>query len=148
MTQVVAERMIYGTINGVENKVIVRLWSPEPVDDGSSLCRYSFEADVTSLPLEDGAGHGFDDVQALIQALYGIGWTMDQSGIEWSMFPEEQLRDAYDGIPIREDGFPRAGLSVMFCGTSFRKRIESYVEGEKIEAMKLLPKLKKPPRFA
>ena len=144
MTQVVAERPIYGIIDGAEIKVIVRVWSPEHGDGGDALCRYSFSADIASLALKDGAGHGVDEMQALIQALHGIGWTLDQSGIEWSMFPEEQLHAAYDATPIREDGFPRAGLSMMFFGKAFRKRIENYVEGEKIEAVKLLSKLKKP----
>ena len=146
MTEVFAERAIFGVIDGTETKVVVRIQAPEQDDQvgGDWLCRFTFHADDHAPVLEDGAGHGIDGIQALIGALHAVGWTLDRSNVEWSMFSEEDLHDQAI-IQFREDGFPRAGLSVMFLGSAFRKRIESYVEGEKLEALKSVSRPKRPP---
>jgi len=54
--------------------------------------------------------------------------------IEWAMFSAEEA--ATDGVTVREDGFPRADLNVMFLGTAFRTRMRAYVAGEAEQAMK------------
>ncbi|WP_158918728.1 hypothetical protein [Caulobacter sp. S45] len=144
MTPIAAERSIYGTVDEVEIKVVVRLLTPEQTEEGRALCRYTFQTDSDKVALTDGIAYGVDSMQALIEALHGVGWTLDRSGVEWSMFSEEELQ-ADESNGLREDGFPRAGLSVMFLGADVRKRIQSYVEGEKLIAMKSLPKPRRKP---
>ena len=109
MTEVFAERVIFGVIDGTETKVVVRVRAPERDAGGDWLCRFTFHADDYAPDLEDGSGHGIDGIQALIGALHGVAWTLDRSDVEWSMFSEEELHDQAI-IQFREDGFSTRAL--------------------------------------
>jgi hypothetical protein len=135
MAEIIAERPIFATVNGSETQALVRLWKPLQTGAGDWSCRFTFQTDSEAIELKDGAAGGVDAMQALIEPFHGVAHRLDRSGIEWSMFSEETLRSdvAAARTPI-DDGFPRAGLSVMFLGTPFRKRMEAYVENAKAEA--------------
>ena len=128
MTEIIAERPVYGIFDGTQIRVLARLWTPEQISDEEWRCRFTFEADSRSIALEDGWAGGIDAMQALIQALQGIGVTLDDSGIEWDAFPD----DAHDQPRelIRDHFFPHPTVIPSYLGSAFRKRMESYVESE------------------
>ena len=134
MDQGIAERAIYGTVDGAEVKVQVCIGVPHQEGEGHWSCSYTFGVGDHAVALKSGTAGGVDGVQALLNALHGVGHVLDRSGIEWAMFSAEDA--AADGVPFREDGFPRADLNVMFLGTAFRTRMRTYVAGEAEQALK------------
>lgn len=134
MNQPLAERDLYGFVDGTELRIVVRLWPPEPYDEsaeetGSWKCRFTFEGASSVSGLVDGFGAGEDKVQAIFIAMEAVGGRLDRSGIDWSTFPDA-ARGLNGRILPREDGFPRAELNPMFHGGSFRRRMQAMVEGE------------------
>lgn len=141
MAEIIAERSIFATVDGSEKQALVRLWKPVQNGNEDWSCRFTFQTDNEEIAFKDGTAGGVDAMQALIEAFHGIADRLDRSGIEWSMFSEETLRsDVAAGRTPIEDGFPRAGLSVMFLGTAFRKRMEAYIEKERTEALPSRPR--------
>lgn len=141
MTEVIAERKLYGEVEGIETEITVKIWKPEFIAGKHRPhweCRFTFSNVVPVL--EDFPGHGVDSVQALHMALTLIGKALDESGIEWSMFPSSK-DDPYGG-ELREDGFPRPEFDIQFLGTTFRKRMQFLVEAEKLAALARRPKPK------
>ena len=127
MASLVAERLLYGVVEGQNTKVTVRVWTPELVDSADTRCRFTFHSQHGQLPLLDGEAHGVDGVQALIEAFHGIGRALDDSGVEWSAFPDGK---------VQADGFPRVELSVSYYEPSFRQRMQTYVRDAKLEELK------------
>ena len=134
MGQTIAERAIYGTVDGAEVRVQVCIGAPHQEGESDWSCSYVFNVGDYAIVLKSGTAWGVDGVQAILNALHGAGHALDRSGVEWSMFSAEEL--AADRSTFREDGFPRADLNVMFLGTAFRTRMRSYVAGEAEQAMK------------
>ena len=112
MDQIIAERAIYGIVNEAEVKVQVYIGAPNQQGEGHWSCSYGFDVGDHLVTLKSGTTGGVDAVQALLNALHGVGDVLDRSGIEWAMFSAEEA--AADRIPFREYGFPRAGLNAMF----------------------------------
>jgi hypothetical protein len=145
MTEIIAERKLYGEVDGTETEITVTIWKPELIAGKHHPCwrcqvTYSNAGGVPEL--EDYSGPaGYDSVQALHNALTLIGKALDNSGIEWSMFPSSE--DEYGG-ELREDGFPRPEFDIQFLGTAFRKRMQFVVEAEKLAALARRRKPKQP----
>ncbi|WP_375383047.1 DUF6968 family protein [uncultured Sphingomonas sp.] len=147
MTTLIAERSVYGVVDGVEVEVSIKLHAPEVDDRDNWSCRYTFHTDCPALALKERSPGGVDGVQALVSALHGIGYDLDKSGIEWSMFPESEYTGT--GTLLRlDDGFPRAGLGPGMLGAAFRKRMEHYVTAEREKALETIVANKRRSRAA
>jgi len=134
MDRTIAERVIYGSYEGADISVRVCIDAPTQVGDADWRCSYAFHVGDQPVALKGGKAGGVDSVQALLNALHGVGYVLDRSGIEWSMFSSEQA--AAEGVLLHDDGFPRADLNVTFLGAAFRKRMQAHVAGEAEQAMK------------
>lgn len=142
MVELIAERVIFGSMNGAEVQVTVRVFRPQQSAQDDWSCPFTFEGSSSAPKLKNGAGRGTDSVQALTQALTGIGSVLDQSGVEWFAFPAEEDREGAH-LPRLDDGFPRPGLDPGILGAPFRRRMEAYVTREKDAELEALNEAKR-----
>ncbi len=133
MSAVIAERILFGTVEGAETSIKVTVCQPVPSPDGSDwICEVTF-AGLGRIPaLENFQGHGVDALQALILTLGGIGRVLDNAGIEWSMF---SAQDEIGLEHLRDDGFPRPEFLFSFLGSAFRRSMQVLLSEEHLKAL-------------
>jgi len=81
MDETIAERAIYGIADGAEVKVQVCIGVPYQEGEGQWSCSYAFGVGDHAVALKSGTAGGVDGVQALLNALHGVGHVLDRSGI-------------------------------------------------------------------
>jgi hypothetical protein len=117
---ILAERLLGEP--GSAKVVRVSLGTPRPGADGVDWeCPFRLHgAGISRVEF----GYGIDSMQALMTALDGIRWLIDESGLALGWKVGAGRHDIWD----EETGFARS-ISIGF-GTAFRKRMERLIDRE------------------